>query len=442
MNIILPSETFVREFDAKLLQACHLAALGHQVVVGSRIHIHNQIAAMPRGLYLSKDVRHSSRTMFRILRDLGYTIDALDEEGLLILSAESYRRQRVDAGCLQSVRTFYAWGESHAEIIRTSQGADQARVVVAGNPRIDLLRPEMRGLYTEDVKRIQDKYSDFFLINTNFGRVNPAVKVAATVQNTPVGELAEYFEFRKTVFADMAEAVRHLVSHLPHRRFVIRPHPGENFQFWQDLVEGHSNASVDAAGNVVPWLLAAQALVHNGCTTGIEGLLLGTPVIEYRPSKHRLDMVLPSLASHEVSTISELAEILTTNASLAQATRENHERSAKLSRYISHMDGELSASFTAQYINQQSATTASPQSSRLRYARGLAYAQIRKAIKTHNSRKPNHKNSIVYTRQRFPDISTEEVAARLARVLACQPELPPMDVRGLGQNIFLVSLRA
>ena len=38
-----------------------------------------------------------------------------------------------------------------------------------------------------------------------------------------------------------------------------------------------------AEGNVVPWLLACSMLIHNGCTTAVEGYILKRPVIAYVP---------------------------------------------------------------------------------------------------------------------------------------------------------------
>ena len=43
---------------------------------------------------------------------------------------------------------------------------------VTGNPRGDLLRPEMRAFYNKDVGQICNTYGQFILINTNFNHVN------------------------------------------------------------------------------------------------------------------------------------------------------------------------------------------------------------------------------------------------------------------------------
>ena len=108
--VILPSETQTREFDAKLLLAGFLAERGHEVYVGSRIEIHNRIHTLPRGLYLAKDIRGSSRRIFRILRRLGFEIAAWDEEAFIFSDPVSYQTKRVHADCLRQIKAFFALG--------------------------------------------------------------------------------------------------------------------------------------------------------------------------------------------------------------------------------------------------------------------------------------------------------------------------------------------
>ena len=45
-----------------------------------------------------------------------------------------------------------------------------------GNPRIDLLRREVRGYYDDDVAALRRRFGRYILLNSNFGRVNTAVK--------------------------------------------------------------------------------------------------------------------------------------------------------------------------------------------------------------------------------------------------------------------------
>ena len=53
-------------------------------------------------------------------------------------------------------------------------------------------------------------------------------------------------------------------SKLPDRTLIVRPHPNERSEPWIAAAAGHDNIEVVHDGNVIPWLLAADVLLHNG----------------------------------------------------------------------------------------------------------------------------------------------------------------------------------
>jgi len=62
-------------------------------------------------------------------------------------------------------------------------------------------------------------------------------------------------------------------------------------------------------GSVIPWLLAAQKMVHSNCTTGIEAAMLGNTPVCYDP-RTSLDDWLPERAVSRVCTdLSELESL-------------------------------------------------------------------------------------------------------------------------------------
>ena len=107
--VILPSEIWAREFDAKLLLACNLASKGHPVYVGCKNTIHMNITSLPVGLYLAKDFRVSSDLMFDILTRLGHSIMAWDEEATLPFETQEYITIRVSPPSYSKVSAFFAW---------------------------------------------------------------------------------------------------------------------------------------------------------------------------------------------------------------------------------------------------------------------------------------------------------------------------------------------
>ena len=54
------------------------------------------------------------------------------------------------------------------------------------------------------------------------------------------------------------------------------------------------------SGNIIPWLVSSKLVIHNGCNTAIEGLLLDQTIISYRPYKDfKVETYLPNAISIE-----------------------------------------------------------------------------------------------------------------------------------------------
>ena len=171
--LLIPVENQVRELEPKLLLACVAARRGFPSYIGSRREFHFHITRFPRGIYLSKSITGASDMMFRIMRHLGHEIVAWDEEALVHLPDETYYSRRLSPEAMTHVSRFFAWGEDNAELWRRYPHLPQNAVIdVTGNPRNDLLRPELHAYYDRDVQKIKQEYGDFILVNTNFNHVN------------------------------------------------------------------------------------------------------------------------------------------------------------------------------------------------------------------------------------------------------------------------------
>ena len=146
-TIIMPVENQVREMDAKILLSCVAAERGYPVLIGSRAYIHFKTASIPRGVYMAKSMKALSVRMFKLLNQTGHDILAWDEEGLLREPDEIYHRWRLSSVAMQRIAYLTTWGEDNARAFRSFDGYKNTPIKVTGNPRIDLLRPELCEFY-------------------------------------------------------------------------------------------------------------------------------------------------------------------------------------------------------------------------------------------------------------------------------------------------------
>jgi surface carbohydrate biosynthesis protein len=170
--LLLPVENLVRELDSKLLLACVAAERGFPSIIGSRTRLDFRVARFPPSIYLSKSMTPKSAKMFRILRLLGHEIIVGDEESLVYHSPEHYFGRRMSPRTLQYVSALFAWGRDNTELWQKYPDYAGTPIHAVGNPRMDLLRPELRSFVREEVREIRKRFGKFVMINTNFAMVN------------------------------------------------------------------------------------------------------------------------------------------------------------------------------------------------------------------------------------------------------------------------------
>ena len=294
--LIIPVETRVRELDAKLLLAIIALKQGFDVVLGALWEMKYLMDLLDRGIYLDKSIAKTKYKWFQKCRENGFTIAALDEEGLVYFDAETYRQLRIFPESMEKISCFFAWGQDQAEVMAPLIGSMQSKVKISGNPRFDLLRPELRGFYQKDVESLRNKYGRILLINTSFSFANSSNDPEALLQTFsqyPIAEerpgfFQDWMAAQHRVMESFKEMLPLLRKRFPEHTILIRPHPSESLECWQELTRSMDRAHVVREGNVVPWILASDVLVHWNCTTAIEATLMGIPAISYR--KERSDL--------------------------------------------------------------------------------------------------------------------------------------------------------
>jgi surface carbohydrate biosynthesis protein len=453
MNLTIPCETQAREFDAKLLLSCFAAERGHHVVVGSKKAINARIARFPRSVYVSKSLTNRNLLMYGLLERLGHTIVCGDEEGLVYASPESYLHHKVAAQTLQKADALLAWGEENAKIWREFDGFHGVPIYVTGNARVDLLRPELRELFRDDVDRLRARHAPFILVNTNFSRLNhyfpgqsrQANKLREAAEGTDVSKHPDLglAAHKSVLFRYFLEMIPALARACPGHTIVVRPHPSEKRETWQQAAGGLTNVTVLHEGNVVPWILAADLLIHNGCTTAVEAYLLGKPAIAYQPATSEdFDLQLPNLLSHRAFDLDSLlsATLDHLGGRLAPAAEEADRQRELISRYVEGREGAFASERIVDSVEAflaEGAARSGPGVAERAAAR--LGARVRGFVQRCEAHIPGHHNNAVYLRHMFPGATVEQVRERVATYGRLLGRFDRVHVRATHENIFEVT---
>jgi len=345
--LYLPIETWVREFHAKTLLGVQAAKSGWSVIIGPKTAMDRRLQTLPQGTVFQFGLHENFVPAMEKLHCAGHQVVAVDEEGLVTLNPGQYLRYRVSSKAIENSDACFCWGNAQLEVLKSIQAAPACDFHITGNPRMDLLRPEFRDLVDKEAFELKQKYGQFLLLNGNFGSYNHVMGLEYTWQSLKskgwmtTASDAEFHrrrvELQGRFFQAFQDAIPELIT--AGHKVIIRPHPSESLKPWEKLAKDHQDkVLVIREGNVVPWLQAANVVLHNGCTTAVEAFVLGRPVIAYRPEiQPEFESELPNKISLQATTMGELLSLIADADTQDRLTRK--ERECYASNYLVGMSG-------------------------------------------------------------------------------------------------------
>ncbi len=316
LNAYIQMEIKVRELEGRSLLALVAAERGHHAVLGD---VERLLAlrpdALPPGVFHDKALTPTARR-FRIhgaIAAAGHVITSQDEEHFLALpSFDVPSRTRFSRRTLAAAARSFAWGEHEADALRVAYPDLADRVVVTGSPRADLWRPELGQVHDRHRLPVAPG-RPVVLVSSNFSAaldVNPLwVRLRDKGERYDgIDDPVEFDHYTFTaekvlVLREFVRAVRRIARTHPDALVVVRPHPIEQDGAWEDLIGPIPGVLITREGTLTAWVRRASVLIQNGCTSGYEAALVGTPTIAFHPhhifADHPSNVFGHRAASHE-----------------------------------------------------------------------------------------------------------------------------------------------
>ena len=318
----------------------------------------------------------------------------------------------------------------------------------------------MRPFFAEDVEKIRESYGNIILVNTNFNHVNafsPEMNLFKPVEKpgeTPKfgrgarGMSREFAEglkdHKQAVFQNFQQLIPAIERSFPEYTIIVRPHPTENQEIYRNIAAQCKRVQVTNEGNVVPWILASQAVIHNGCTTGLEAYVMEVPAISYRKTVNDFYDLgfyrLPNLLSHQCFDFEELRSTLKDILAGKLGPADGADRQELIDQHMVALDGPLACERIVDTCEQILDGGPELQKPALRYrlnrwflAKGLGL------INRYKSHLPGEFNKPAFQRHRYPGILIEELRARLLRFQTILGYSKELKVEEISDQIFQIS---
>jgi len=305
----MPIETSSRELLYKTY-LCHLlAARGYTCYLGSKSTISYLMGRFRDYLYLDKGYHMgvSDRMYDQILQQGGSIIN-LDEEGAVDYADHSTLAGRYSKQLFDRSSLVLFWGQQQRDLVPEPY-TRETRTAVTGHPRFELLKEEHQYLYADEVNRLRGRYSNFILINTNMGFGNNirGDDFVRSNYGPRFKQIDRIIEFDKQKLQTYIELVRALAIE-SGKRIVLRPHPEESKEVYEQAFSDLAGVDVVFEGSVVPWLIAADLMIHPDCTTALESYFIGKIPLSFLPASYPEDLVttLPLTASYQFDNLESI----------------------------------------------------------------------------------------------------------------------------------------
>jgi len=277
--LCLPIELYQREIDTRLMIALFALQNKYNVLIG---HTKEKCFKSVKNsvFYFSPayaDTYYSAAKLFSLNNN---KIILHDEEGFLRPNDNIYNK-RIGKTAVELGDIHLAWNESQAELLR---GKNCRNVMVAGSPKFELMKL-CRNKSIRNSKKIN--------INTRFIYANPLSKIDekqlfSTYKDMGLYSDDEYLKYKNKVECDklvLNEFIKliHLLGSDNKIPVSIRVHPAEDSGIYKKIIKKYTNIFVEKNLSLSRSLIDCSHLIHDGCTTALEALVMGRKVIALRP---------------------------------------------------------------------------------------------------------------------------------------------------------------
>lgn len=303
-----------REFIPKLLLAFQAANRWGQSLILRRDWITNNAHLLPPSFILDMATAKKQKSIDRIkyFRECGHKIGSFTEEASCVYDIENFLKKDIYPELICQIDRYFMFGKCHKNIIQ-KELKSLKNCILSGHPRLDILSKKFIDIYKKEIKKIKQLYNRKFLImiNSNIGEYAFSNKTYQEFVNINIDfygsekKIQDEIKHQKKVLDEQIMVAKKIIES-PYSNdidVVMRPHPTCTKKSLLQFINNYSlDIKVDDRFSIVPWLHCVNAIIHDKCTTAIEGLVAGVIPFSISYNKSSVDEINPST---EVSILSD-----------------------------------------------------------------------------------------------------------------------------------------
>ena len=327
-RIYLEIESKRRELYSRVYFSILAAKKNFSVVISKKSRLYENLRGnLQQGHVILKSASRGSEQTIKFLKKNHHKIYAFDEEGALLVNKLD-TSERVTNNCVENLQNFFCWGEKEYFFIKNrKKKIENNNLIITGNSRIELLKKKNLHIYQSEINNIKNQYGKFNLYLTSFHRYNSVndnvsfldkekfqVKNSYNIKNKDeILKLRKrVIEIQKKNFQKTLEFFRVYEKNKIEIPLVIRPHPAENLEVYENVIKNFKNIKICFDhSNTNAWILASEKVISCNCTAQVEAFLVNKTSINlmfYNDKSIELEEVM--MCSLNVNKINDALKLL------------------------------------------------------------------------------------------------------------------------------------
>ncbi len=308
-TIYIPIEIKVREFIPRILFGIKAALKNYRIYIGSKKEIFKFISKKKNkgGVFFYKG--GIDQNLKKLIRDKCNLYFLMDEE--IVPNMQNYKKKMsrsdfflylIKSRLMSTIPDRYYSANKQINIYAKKLfKKNKNRCKAIGNIKIDGWRKENLNIYSDQVQEIKKRYKKFVIFNSDFRYIQnnfefednfdkniyKKLKFSKKFISKELDEIKDFAKFKNKNFKFLIEKLGQINFEDYDIKFLIRPHPTENISIWKKETSHLKNVVVcPPLDDVVPYIIASEGVMHNGCTTSNASIALNKPTAYfYKKSK-------------------------------------------------------------------------------------------------------------------------------------------------------------
>lgn len=322
-RIYVVIENWKREADSRIYFASKAAERGFEVYFAKKYEIYSNLKNWESGILILKSFGPMNTKIIDESIKRGHVILSWDEEMFISTDLEELITRRIYLENFKKIEKLFLVGSRETKYIENKYPLYKEKLFTTGHPRQEILKKNNNKIFDKEAECIKKKYGNFILFVSSFNALNQLMadyqvdryfgSLLKELDEVTLKNYKKRLNFERINLEFVIKFLKLFSKKFPDKKIIIRPHPGEKINVWENICNGVSN--VECVFDHLPtnsWMKAADLTINSNCTTFFEAYVMRVKAINLFPAKGFDEMEYPILneIADKITSIEKLFQII------------------------------------------------------------------------------------------------------------------------------------